>query len=156
MMTEEMPINILPDNAGDEKLCLSNSLQRTRNTQQRKAVLEAVIALAGKHPTAAEVFDTVRVRHPRMSLATVYRALHALVRQNSVCEIRIENVARYDAGPCPHHHVVCRHCGAVLDVCAEAMPESLAKLLHELESTTGYRLDPHPIQMSGLCRACRD
>ncbi|GAB4466022.1 MAG: hypothetical protein OHK0029_37080 [Armatimonadaceae bacterium] len=131
-------------------------VRRTRNTQQRKAVLEAVRALAGQHPTAADVFDHLRVRHPRMSLATVYRALHALVQQNEVCEMRIENVARYDAGPCPHHHVVCRRCGAILDICAEAMPESVVTFLKALENVSGYSLDTHPIQVSGLCHACRD
>lgn len=132
-----------------------SSAPRTRNTEQRKAVLSVVQSLAGQHPTAAEVYEVVRLHHPRMSLATVYRALHALVQQNAVCEMRIENVARYDAGPCPHHHVVCRRCGAVMDICAEKMPESVASLLRALEDVSGFALDQHPIQVSGVCKTCR-
>lgn len=130
--------------------------RRTRNTQQRKAVLEALRSLTGQHPTASEVFETVRLRHPKMSLATVYRSLHALVQQNQVIEMRVENVARYDAGPCAHHHVVCRRCGCVTDVCAEVLPEALFAFLRAFESASGYNLDQHPIQVSGLCPACKD
>ena len=134
----------------------SPSARRTRNTQQRQAVLRAVRSLTGEHPTAAAIFATLRESHPNMSLATVYRALHALVEQNAICEVRIENTARYDAGPCPHHHVVCRQCGAVADVCEEALPNGLPEMvLKAMEECTGFRLDVHPIQFSGVCANCR-
>lgn len=128
--------------------------KRTRNTQQRKAVLDAVRALIGQHPTAADVFAQVRADHPHLSLATVYRALHALVEQNAVCEIRVENVARYDAGACPHHHLICRRCGRVTDVPTDALPESvLANVLSAVDEA-GFILDFHPVQFTGLCAAC--
>ncbi len=125
--------------------------RRTRNTQQRKAVLGAVHALNGQHPTAADVFAEVRQSYPNMSLATVYRALHALSEQQAITEMRVENVARYDAGPCFHHHVICRRCGAINDVCAEALPTAF---LRYLEKQSGFSLDRHPIQVSGLCPSC--
>jgi Fe2+ or Zn2+ uptake regulation protein len=132
----------------------TTTMRRTRNTQQRKAILRAVQTLAGKHPTAADVFVQVRTEYPHMSLATVYRALHALVEQNAVCEMRVENVALYDAGPCPHHHLVCRRCGRVTDVQAEAVPDSvLASVLRTVEPS-GFVLDAHPIQFTGLCATC--
>lgn len=127
-------------------------VKRTRNTRQRKAVLEALRDLDGQHPTAADVFDRVRTGYPQMSLATVYRALHALVDQKQVCEMRVESVVRYDAGPSPHHHVVCRRCGTVRDVCADCLPPGL---LMALEECTGFVFDAHPMQLSGLCADCR-
>lgn len=124
-------------------------MKRTRNTVQRKAVLEAVRALPG-HPSAADVFARVRADYPSLSLATVYRALHALADQGELVEMQIENIARYDAGLRPHHHVVCRACGAVADVAAP-LPE---QALRSLEQVSGYTLDPHPVQFTGLCPAC--
>ena len=129
----------------------ASPLRRTRNTQQRKAVLGAVQTLAGQHPTAADVFARVREDYPNMSLATVYRAIHALVEQQAITEMRVENVARYDTAPCVHHHVVCRHCGAITDVCAGALPKAF---LRYLEKQSGFALDRHPIQVSGLCSQC--
>jgi Fe2+ or Zn2+ uptake regulation protein len=129
-------------------------VKRTRNTQQRKAVLRAVQALAPKHPTAADVFAQVRTEHPRMSLATVYRALHALVEQNEVCEMRVENTARYDTGTWAHHHLVCRHCGRVTDVLADAVPKSVLDAVLRTVEPMGFILDAHPMQFTGLCADC--
>lgn len=135
-------------------------MKRTRNTIQRKAVQEAVHALAGQHPTAAEVYVAVRAGHPHLSLATVYRSLHALVAQQAITEIRIENVARYDVGmteslpeSLPHHHVICRVCGMVTDVRASALPPHLLQGVEE--ATEGFALDFHPIQFRGVCAVCR-
>lgn len=134
--------------------------QRTRNTAQRKAVLDAVHALAGQHPTAADVFALVRRDHPQLSLATVYRALHALVAQGAVTEVRAENVARYDVGianpspaALPHHHLVCRVCGAVEDVSASAVPAALLRAV--ASAAGGFALDLHPVQFTGVCASCR-
>ncbi len=126
-----------------------NKMKRTRNTVQRKAVLDAVRCLPG-HPTAADVFVRVRSDYPHLSLATVYRALRALVERGDIAEMRAENVARYDAGSRPHHHIVCRTCGTVTDI-PPVLPD--AALCH-VEQASGYRLDPHPVQFTGICPGC--
>ena len=127
--------------------------KRTRNTRQRRAILDAIRA-SGGHPTAAEVFACVRAQggYPRLSLATVYRALEALVEQGDILEMRVGGVGRYDGGVTPHHHVVCRTCGDVTDVPAALLP---ADLMADLERASGYRVDPgQPIQFLGLCSEC--
>lgn len=124
-------------------------MRRTRNTSQRKAVLQAVQALSG-HPSAADVFARVRADYPHLSLATVYRALHALVECGEITVMRVDAVTRYDAGlPC-HHHVVCRGCGAIVDVPA-VLPRAL---MEGVALVSGFLLDPHPVQFSGLCCCC--
>jgi Fe2+ or Zn2+ uptake regulation protein len=126
-------------------------MRRTRNTVQRRAVLESVRALPG-HPTALVVFGRVREEHPQLSLATVYRSLHALVERGDLVELRIGNVSRFDAGPFPHHHIVCRACGAVADVPAD-LP---AALVSDVRKTSGFLLDEHPVQFTGICPDCRE
>src|SRR6185437_8016399 len=49
-----------------------------RYTRQRAAVLAYLRAAQG-HPTAEQVFAAVRQQLPNISLATVYKALEALV-----------------------------------------------------------------------------
>ena len=127
--------------------------KRTRNTGQRRAILDAIRA-SGGHPTAAEVFTRVRERggYPRLSLATVYRALDALVEQGDILEMRVGGVGRYDGGVTPHHHVVCRTCGHVTDVPAALLPPDL---MNDLGRASGYRVDPgQPIQFVGQCSPC--
>ena len=49
-----------------------------RYTRQRAAVFDYLCSVES-HPTAEEVYLTVRRRLPKISLATVYKALEALV-----------------------------------------------------------------------------
>src|SRR5713101_7866229 len=51
-----------------------------RSTMPRRVILDVVRA-TDTHPTAAIVFERVRRRHPRVSLATVYRNLRRLAAE---------------------------------------------------------------------------
>lgn len=126
-------------------------MQRTRNTRQRRIVLEAVEGLSGQHPTAADIFESIRPSHPQLSLATVYRSLNALTLQGRLAEIRVENLTRYDSTTEPHHHIVCRACGAVADVCSDVFSDAA---LRHLEECSGYRVEVNPVQFFGVCPDC--
>jgi Fe2+ or Zn2+ uptake regulation protein len=117
---------------------------------QRRAILSAVRTLGG-HPTAADVFSALRDEYPNLSLATVYRALHALVEQGVIGETRVDNVSRYDTSPIPHHHVVCRHCGNVADLPQLILGDDLFRTA---EAHSGFLLDGRSVQLTGLCPAC--
>ena len=128
-------------------------MRRTRNTLQRKAVLEVIQELDHQHPTAAQVFEHARTSHPRLSLATVYRSLDALADQGEIAALRVENVTRYCVGQSRHHHIVCRKCSAVQDVCTEVFPEAALK---HLEECSGFRVEDTPMLFSGLCPSCAE
>ncbi len=126
-------------------------MKRTRNTFQRRAVLQAVRDRAGFHPTAGEVWAHVRETHPQLSLATVYRALHALVEQREIGETHGENGTRYDASPLPHHHVECRLCGTLADVAAP-LPPSVVRALRA--ASPFPLLDLDALRLTGVCASC--
>src|SRR5437667_2683937 len=67
-----------PGHAGDVEL--RHALERAgcRFTRQRSAVY-AFLRSAHCHPTAEQVFHAVRRQIPKISLATVYKALETLV-----------------------------------------------------------------------------
>ena len=126
-------------------------VKRTRNTVQRRAVLEAVRALGATHPTAADIFTQVRRSEPNLSLATVYRALDALVEQHEIGRSYIEQVARYDVSPLPHHHIVCRLCNNIVDM---ESPLPLAAVRRLKAASKGFALDLDAIQFTGVCPNC--
>lgn len=128
------------------------SPKRTRNTVQRRAVLCAVRALGDSHPAAADVFAHLREASPGLSLATVYRALDALVSQREIGRDFVANVARYDVSAIPHHHVVCRVCGMVSDLNAP-LPAATVRRLQNAAS--GFDLDLNAVQFNGVCAGCR-
>src|SRR5512145_3124033 len=104
-----------------------------RLTNQRIAILNALHA-SGGHLTRTEIYDRVA---PALTEPTVYRNLdflvkHGLVRVTHTGNGRLE----YELARHPHHHLVCRTCGAEMELAAEIMQT----IFDQLESTTGYHL----------------
>lgn len=57
------------------------------------------------HPTADEMHLHVKKQRPRISLATVYRNLDALVRKGQARVREVGDARRYDANTKPHIHI---------------------------------------------------
>lgn len=126
-----------------------------RLTPQRRAVLD-VLRASADHPTAAEVFDRVRVLSPGIGAATVYRALGALVDSGQALELALGDgaSARYDAHTEAHDHLVCSECGRAVDV-PRALEEDLAAATRELGLRTGFEIAGYDLQFRGRCPDCR-
>jgi Fur family ferric uptake transcriptional regulator len=120
-------------------------------TPQRAAVLEAVRE-AKRHVDAAEVFQMVRSKLPRISLGTVYRSLGALAEAGLVHQIdNGSGPALYDGNLDPHQHIVCRRCGRVAD-----LDISIANgELDEAARRSGFASVEHSrVDFHGICRDC--
>ena len=120
-----------------------------RYTSQRAAVF-AYLQQVYSHPTADEVYQAVRSEMPRISLATVYKALEALVEAHLATKLTSgDNSARYDCRGEDHYHLRDVATGMVHDLPASYDPDLLSKLdpalLGKLASAgfqvTGYRLE---------------
>jgi len=113
-------------------------------------VLDVLRALTC-HPTANELFPTVRDHMPTISLGTVYRNLEILVEDGQV--IRLDQGGpefRYDGNTIPHNHFRCEQCGRVHDVgLVVTALESLVGTTVGRHKVTGYSLVLH-----GICATC--
>ena len=122
-----------------------------RPTAQRSLVLE-VISTADRHLTAAEVFELVRQKDPRIGYGTVYRSLHLLVEHGLIQELTFaDQASRYDGRTDRHDHVHCTICGALFDV---EVPVALMAR-HVAEERSGFRITSHHTVFSGQCPVCR-
>src|SRR5437764_9012109 len=90
-------------------------MEQLLNTNAR-AILD-VVRTSHNHPTALEVYESVRRDRPRIGLATVYRILHQLTQQGLIKELGQDvESSRYDAKTHRHDHAICTECGALLDI----------------------------------------
>lgn len=121
-----------------------------RCTRQRLAVYGHLLRDVPHHPTAEEVFLAVKAEIPRLSLATVYKVLDALVLSGLIAKLAAhDGSARYDARTEDHYHLRCVRTGAVQDLPTEFDPTLLEKLDPHLVDhlrdsgfhLTGYRLE---------------
>jgi Fur family peroxide stress response transcriptional regulator len=123
-----------------------------RYTRQRAAVLAFLHAVRG-HPTAEQVFAAVREHMPHISLATVYKALEALVDAHLATRIADEHgPARYDGRSEPHYHLRCQRTGTVIDLPLPYDDHLLDKLDPQLVETLrqqGFEITGHRLELVG-------
>jgi Fe2+ or Zn2+ uptake regulation protein len=120
-----------------------------RYTAQRGAVF-GFLQQVKTHPTAEEVCRAVRHDLPRISLATVYKALEALVASRLAAKLTNgDGSARYDCRADDHYHLRDVATGEIRDLSVAFDRELLAKLdptlVEKLAGSgfqvTGYRLE---------------
>lgn len=119
-------------------------------TPQRLAVLGAVTS--HPHATADSVLDQVRISIGAISKQSVYDSLSALVEADIVRRIEpAGSPARYETRVGDnHHHVVCRHCGALADVdCAVGDTPCLTA-----SDVQGFVIDEAEVVYWGTCPQC--
>lgn len=130
-----------------------------RYTRQRGAVFSYLRA-AGCHPTAEQVFASVRREMPHISLATVYKALEALVDAGLAARIAHESgAARYDARSESHYHLRCERTGEVRDLPLAYDPHLIEKIAPQLAETLrreGFEITGHHLELIGRFKARAD
>lgn len=121
-----------------------------RVTAARVALLETV--RAGDHLPADAIATGVRGRLGHISLQAVYEALHSLTAAGLVRRLEPPgSAARFEGRVGDnHHHLVCRSCGAVVDVdCAVGHAPCLTA-----SDDRGFSIDEAEVIYWGLCPDC--
>ncbi|MET3504281.1 Fur family transcriptional regulator [Halalkalibacter oceani] len=85
-----------------------------RITPQRLAIYRNL--LKKEHPTANELYQSVKVDFPSVSYATVYNTLRSLKKKGIIKELNFGETIHYDAVTDHHYHVICTTCGKVVDL----------------------------------------
>ena len=120
----------------------------TKHSKQRDAVYQN-LCMRTDHPTAEEIYLSLKAEIPALSLATVYRNLAVLETENKIIRIGSGGTARYDGNLSEHYHHTCLECGAVHDIfmgdaglCKEAIKHFSGTILS------------HSVMFSGYCPEC--
>jgi Fur family ferric uptake transcriptional regulator len=120
-------------------------------TPPRLAVLE-VIQREGEHLNPAEILRQAQEIHAQTGRATVYRTLELLTQLGIVRPIYVgESGPTYIRAEGGHHHLVCSHCGRVVDF-DQCMADDMQR---DLEARFGFQIRSHLLEFYGLCAACR-
>lgn len=124
-----------------------------RPTRQRSAVAAALAEQEG-FASAQALHEVLRAKGEPVGLTTVYRHLQALADAGDVDALRTddgETVYRQCREEEHHHHLVCRSCGATVEVsgpAVEAWADAVA-------AEHGYREVSHTLEVFGTCANCR-
>ncbi|MDP3967469.1 MAG: Fur family transcriptional regulator [Nocardioides sp.] len=124
-----------------------------RDTRQRRAVAAALDA-SDEFRSAQDLHQLVRDSGERVGLATVYRALQAMVDAGEVDVVRSEageaQYRRCDVAH-HHHHLICRGCGKAVEVEGPAFEEWADAVARQ----HGFVDVRHTLELTGTCADCR-
>jgi Fe2+ or Zn2+ uptake regulation protein len=140
-------LSYVPTTSDFERMLRESALRVTR---PRVAVLSAV----HDHPHADtdSLIDAVRQDFGEVSHQAVYDVLRALTAAGLVRRVQpTGSLARYEARVADnHHHIVCRSCGAIVDVdCAVGRAPCLTAA-----DDAGYEIDEAEVIYWGRCPEC--
>jgi len=138
----------------DQLTKLGNVLQQKgfRLTQARRHILAALIS-SEDHITADSLYDTVSQEQPGIGRMSVYRTLDLLSDLGLIRPVyQNTGAAHYillDNGH--HHHLVCSHCGKVIDVddCA------VKKVERAIRRNYNFEIQGHLLEFIGRCSDCQ-
>ncbi|HET6817289.1 MAG TPA: transcriptional repressor [Mycobacteriales bacterium] len=121
-------------------------------TKAQRAVLE-VLDTAGRFLSAQDIHARLRHDGSTVGLTSVYRALQSLTDEGSVDVLRTgngETTFRRCDSDAHHHHLVCRRCGATVEVEAPG----LERWLSGLGRAHSFVVEGHTLEVVGLCARC--
>lgn len=122
-----------------------------RATRQRAAI-KAALDQAEGFVTAQELHDLLRRDGEKVGLATVYRALQGFTDAGQVDVLRTAEgeTAYRRCSQGHHHHLVCRSCGATVEVEGPAVEHWADRIA----AANGYTDVSHTLEIFGTCTAC--
>ena len=124
-----------------------------RQTRQRAEIVDLLSGL-DEFRSAQQLHEMLRARGSGVGLATVYRAVQRLAESGEVDVLRTpegEQVYRRCAQSTHHHHLVCRSCGATVEIDAGEAEAWAARVA----AAYGYDEVDHTIELVGTCADCR-
>lgn len=119
-----------------------------RDTVQKR-VIRQVLSELGRPVTPAEIHEHGKKVYPKLGIATVYRIVNNLVKDNEVVPVELAGEStRYElAGKDHHHHFRCRGCAGVFEL--EGCPG-----VDHVQLPAGFIAEKHDLVFYGLCASC--
>ena len=112
-------------------------------SRQREMLL-SVLKDTKSHPTANAIYEEMRKRDPKISLAL-------LTESGIILRIDTEHDSvHYDGFTHPHYHFVCNGCGEVSDLSINPIG-----IEAEVEKETGGSVAGHTLVFYGKCKKCK-
>lgn len=123
-----------------------------RNSKKRQAIYD-FFCQSKAHPSAEQVYNTLKPEYTDLSLGTVYRNIGVLLDDGLIISVgNVNGEERFDACTCQHAHFICSSCGAVIDIPIDGISSPDYKTI---ENSISAKIESHILNFTGLCKKCR-
>lgn len=123
-----------------------------KNYSKQREEIEQAVFRHNDHPTAEDIYLSVKACDSSASISTVYRNLQGMEQQGLVRRLHMPSGSdRYDTNRAPHQHFYCTCCGKITDL---EIPADLQQYEQLLVNQLGASLSYVGITLEGICREC--
>ena len=126
-----------------------------RITSQRKELLNFFYGLSKcKHLSAEELHKKLTEKGIKISLATLYRNLKFLVKQDFIKEIDFGEDHKHYELNVPHrhhHHLICNICGLTIEFEDKNLSKYAVKIAKEQNN---FEINDYQFKIFGICEKC--
>ena len=113
-------------------------------TIQRTNILKSINRVG--HINIDDIYEELKKHYPTISLATIYKNIILMVRQNIIVEIPINGKkSKYELKKDDHIHLICKSCGNIED-------RDLNSCDIDIEN---FQIVSKQINLYGLCKNCQ-
>ncbi len=127
-------------------------VNKVNYSKQREIILDTLKENV-VHPTAEYLYEKIKSKDPKISLATLYRNLNQLTQNGIIKKIDgLETSSHFDHNTHKHYHFICSKCNRVFDISADVAPD----LIEKTENSTGFEIQSHDIVFTGICKECKN
>jgi len=139
-----------------DAICTKLAEKDYKVTPQRKIILKAFLDNVDSHLSAEDVYGIVKVQHPEIGLATVYRTLELLADLGILQKMNFgDGRSRFEFSETDdhhhHHHLICINCGQVTEF-EDDLLESLETMIGR---KSGFKIIDHQLKFYGFCQKCQ-
>ena len=127
-------------------------VNKVNYSKQREIILDTLKENV-VHPTAEYLYEKIKSKDPKISLATLYRNLNQLTQNGIIKKIDgLETSSHFDHNTHKHYHFICSKCNRVFDISADVAPD----LIEKTENSTGFEIQSHDIVFTRICKECKN
>lgn len=129
-------------------------MEHSRNTKQKQLILD-ILKKTNRPMSINEIYHSIITEIPTIAKSTIYRNIDILLKLNLIDKYYFnDSELFYQIKKAAHehnHYVICDNCKKIfnLPICP----------IHEIEDAMekeGFTVSEHYIQISGLCKDCRE
>lgn len=118
-------------------------------TQQRMVVYNVLLKTINLHPTAENIYESVKPENPSISLGTVYKTLDTFVSCGLASRVSTaEGYMRYDANMDQHNHIYCANTNEIIDYRDTALDEVI-QAYFESKNIKNLKIKHIHVQING-------
>lgn len=121
-----------------------------RNSKNKEQIIS--VLNSSNIPINVHQIHNILSKNKKVNLATVYRCINSLCKENIVSkEIREDKNSYYFLNTNMHkHHLVCDICkkDILIDICP------IKQLSDDIMERTGFHITNHSLQINGVCKNC--